>query len=454
MPRRLLIIESQSLSSANEACFSDAAPNFIRERIDWDPSLPDRVRERRPDLLIVVAESAPKEATNLMAALQKKPLLTPMLAIIPNDAANELICLASQVVDDLIFAPVRTSELRYRIARIIGDPCSVVSDVDERLIQELTLVGLIGRNPHFLHEISKISVAARSTGPVLITGETGTGKELCARAIHALGPRRERAFIPVDCATVPEHLFESEMFGHVRGAFTDARTDRKGLVNLARGGTLFLDEIDSLSLTSQSKLLRLVQERSYRPLGSEHFVNFDASIIAATNTDLKHMVQAGKFRPDLFFRLNVLRLNLVPLRQRRDDVALLSRHFVDQVCAENGIVTKSLTPATLRKLCQHDWPGNVRELHNVIQRAVVFCRGSDVTPADILEAEDTANRDSTPAYDSFRQARSRAIESFERGYVEQLMREAGGNVSRAARLAQKERRAFGRLIKRYGIKRS
>src|SRR5260370_24419558 len=176
MPRRLLIIESQFLSSANEACFTHAAPDSIWERIDWDPSLPDRVREKRPGLLIVVAVSAPKEATNLMAALQKKPLLTPMLAIIPNDAANELICLASRVVDDLIFAPVCTSELRYRIARIIGDPCSAVSDVDERLIQELTLVGLIGRSPHFLHEISKISAEARGTRLVLITGAAGTRK--------------------------------------------------------------------------------------------------------------------------------------------------------------------------------------------------------------------------------------------------------------------------------------
>jgi len=422
--------------------------------MDWGPSLPDLIGEKRPDLLLVMAVPASEEATSLMAVLQRRPPLTPMLAIIPNDAGNELICLASRVFDDLIFAPVLTTELQYRIARIVGDPCPAAREVDERLIQELTLVGLIGRNPNFLREISKISVAARSTGPVLITVETGTGKELCARAIHALGPRRELPFIPVDCATVPEHLFESELFGHVRGAFTDAHSDRKGLVNLARGGTLFLDEIDSLSLASQSKLLRLVQERSYRPLGSEHFVNSNASIIAATNTDLRDMLQAGKFRADLFFRLNVLRLNLVPLRQRQDDITLLSRYFVEQVCAESGIATKALTPATLRKLSQYDWPGNVRELYNVIQRAVIFSQGSDIIPADILDTEDIANRDSASINESFGQARSRAIELFERRYVEQLMREAGGNVSLAARLARKERRAFGRLVKRYGIKRS
>jgi DNA-binding NtrC family response regulator len=454
MPRRLLIIESQPLASAHEACFDHAGLASIPERIDWGPSLPDVIRQKRPDLLIVVAVSAQEEATRLLTALQKRPLLTPTLAIIPNDACNELICLASRIVDDFIFSPVRTSELRCRIVRIIGEPCSAAGDVDERLLQELMFAGIIGQNPQFLREISKIPVAARSNGPVLITGETGTGKDLCARAIHSLGPRRKFAFIPVDCATVPEHLFESELFGHVRGAFTDAGSDHKGLISLAHGGTLFLDEIDSLSLPAQSKLLRLLQERSYRPVGSERFVNFDGSIVAATNTDLKHRVEVGQFRADLFFRLNVLHLNLVPLRQRRDDIAPLSRHFVEQVCAENGIAVKLLAPATLRKLGQHDWPGNVRELYNVIQRAVLFSRGSEIIPADILDAEDTADQGSGLVYDSFRQARSRAIESFERKYVEQLMREADGNVSRAARLAQKERRAFGRLVKRYGIKSS
>jgi len=452
MPHRLLVIQSHS-SLSLEVCLHPAVQDIICERIEWGPELCDRVREKNPDLVIVVAVSATEQAASLMVVLQREPLITPVLAIIPSDASDELIGLASRVLDDFVFAPVRSLELQHRMARIIGDRWFAASDVDERLIRELTLAGLIGRNSAFLRAVGKIPLAARIKGPVLITGETGTGKELCARAIHALGPRRERNYIPVDCATVPEELFESELFGHVRGAFTDARSDHKGLVNLANGGTLFLDEIDSLSLSAQSKLLRLLQERSYRPLGSGRPVSVDANIVAATNIDLRHMVRIGRFRADLFFRLNVLQLNLVPLRQRRDDIELLARHFVKQACAENGIAVKSLSPATLRRLSQYDWPGNVRELYNVIQRAVVFSRSSEILPSDIIDTEEPADQDSEPGYDSFRQARTRAIESFERRYVEQLMRESGGNVSRAAQLARKERRAFGRLVKRYGVKR-
>jgi len=452
MPHRLLIIESRS--SGHQVCISQALQGVIWDRVEWGPDLYDFVRHRHPDLLIVVALSATEQAASLMVLLHKKPLVTPVLAIIPDDAGDELIRLASPVVDDFIFAPVRISEVQHRIARILGDAASSTSDVDEHLIMEFTLAGLIGRHPAFLGVISKIPQAARTKGPVLITGETGTGKELCARAIHNFGPRRDHAFIPADCTTVPEHLFESELFGNVRGAFTGASSDRKGLVNLANGGTLFLDEIDSLSLTAQSKLLRLIQERCYRPLGSERFASVHASIVTATNRDLAQMVRAGRFRADLFFRLNVLRLDLVPLRQRREDIGLLARYFIKQACAENGIAAKTLTPATVRKLTQYDWPGNVRELSNVIQRAVVFSRGSEILPSDIGDAEESASEASERSHDTFRQARSRAIESFERRYVEQLMLETGGNVSRAARLAGKERRAFGRLVKRYAIKRS
>jgi DNA-binding NtrC family response regulator len=451
MAYRLLFVGSFS-SSTPDLWLGRSFQKFLCERVQWTPGLCHSIRENNPDLLIVVAVSAIQQAGELMVTLKKTPLATPALAILPTDAADELIGLASQVLDDFMFAPVRSSEFRYRVARIIGDPAFSAGGIDERLMQELTLAGLVGRNPTFLRAISAIPLVARSAGPVLITGETGTGKELCARAIHALGPRRERAFVPVDCATIPEQLFESELFGYVRGAFTDARSDHRGLVNLADGGTLFLDEIDALSLAVQAKLLRLLQERSYRPLGSDRFVGVNAKIVAATNSDLLSMVQTGRFRADLFFRLNVLRVNLVPLRQRLDDVALLARHFVRQACAENGIATKSLTRAAIRKLTQHDWPGNVRELCNVIQRAVAFSDGPEILASQVAETEVEGSQTSEPECKSFREARSRAIETFERRYVEQLMQESGGNVSLAARLAKKERRAFGRLVKRYAMK--
>jgi DNA-binding NtrC family response regulator len=450
MARRLLIVDSQSPS--DRVGFGGISDNFVYERIDWSPQLALSVRERAPDLLIVVALSAPERAAELLISFQRNPIAAPTLAIMPTDAADELISLASRVLDDFMFAPVRAPELQGRIERIIGGP-TASDTIDQRMIEELTMAGLVGCNSAFLRTVGKIPVTARSRGPVLITGETGTGKELVARALHMLGPRRDRPFVPVDCATLPEQLFESELFGHMRGTFTGANQDHKGLVNLANSGTLFLDEIDALSLGAQSKLLRLIQERAYRPLGFGQFIKVDASIVAATNGDLREFVQIGKFRADLFFRLSVFCLDLVPLRQRRDDIALLARHFVTRACDEHRIPRKSLASTSIRKLCEYDWPGNVRELFNVIQRAVLFSDGSVIGPSYITDVGiDEGQSSDKQIPPSFREARLQAIESFERQYVGQLMLKSGGNVSLAARLANKERRAFGRMVKRYGIK--
>jgi len=292
---------------------------------------------------------------------------------------------------------------------------------------------------------------------VLITGETGTGKEMCARAIHHLSSRRDLPFIAVDCAALPEHLFESEMFGHVRGAFTDAHRDQEGLVALAGDGTLFLDEIDSLPITAQSKLLRLLQEHSYRPVGSTRFISTGARIVATCNQDLERLVQEKKFRSDLFFRLNVLRLQLVPLRQRRSDVALLSRHFLKTLAVEHGTARKNFAPALIQMLMDYDWPGNVRELYNVLQRAVLLCPSTNITLEQItyVPIGKMAASVQLPQSESsnFREARARAVMAFERSYIEETLRHSGGNVTRAARLAGKDRRVFGRLMKRHHITR-
>jgi DNA-binding NtrC family response regulator len=288
--------------------------------------------------------------------------------------------------------------------------------------------------------------------PILITGETGTGKELCARAIHHLSSRRHFPFIPVDCAALPEQLFESEMFGHARGAFTDAHRDQKGLVALAGDGTLFLDEVDSLSITAQSKLLRLLQEHTYRPVGSERFVPTSASIMAACNQNLERLVPERKFRSDLFFRLNVLRLQLPPLRERRSDVAVLARYFLETLAVEHGTPRKNIAPALLQMLTAYDWPGNVRELYNVLQRAVVFCPGTKIQLADMADLP-AAAQSPKPVGGNFREERARAVTSFERNYIEEMLRRAAGNVTQAARLAGKDRRVFGRLMKRHNVRR-
>ena len=381
--------------------------------------------------------------------LAKTPIGAPTLAVLSGD--DDLMRAVVKAVDDFIVVPFRPVELQHRIARLLGGvpDDGAKAAAHERLTREAALTGLVGRHPTFLHTIEQIPAVARCHTPILITGETGTGKELCARAIHHLSTRRHFPFIPVDCAALPEHLFESEMFGHARGAFTDAHRDQKGLVALAGDGTLFLDEVNSLSIAAQSKLLRLLQEHTYRPVGSERFVTTRASIMAACNQELERLVQEGKFRSDLFFRLDVLRLRLPPLRERRSDVAVLARHFLETLAVEHGTPRKNIAPALLQMLTAYDWPGNVRELYNVLQRAVVFCPGTKIQLADMTDLPAAPK-----ALDgNFREERARAVTAFERSYIEEMLRRAAGNVTQAARLAGKDRRVFGRLMKRLNIRR-
>ena len=344
-------------------------------------------------------------------------------------------------------------ELRQRVCRILGPELHSEALVHAKLLEAHGLAKLVGADPAFRRTIEKIPIAARSGSPVLITGETGTGKELCARAIHHLSPRSSFPFIPVDCGALPDHLLENELFGHSRGAFTDARTDQKGLVALAEGGTLFIDEVDSLSLSGQAKLLRFLQEKTYRPLGADRFRHANVTVLAAVNQDPERLVAQHRLRSDLYFRLNVLRLYLPPLRERRDDIALLARHFVESLCAETNAGRKTLTPTAIRKLSHHDWPGNARELRNVIQRAVLFSEGSQILPGHVLTSDPLCDPVADVAGGGFREARSQAVAAFERDYVEDALRKHGGNVTRAAREAGKDRRAFGRLVKKYRIER-
>ncbi len=282
---------------------------------------------------------------------------------------------------------------------------------------------------------------------MLILGETGTGKELCAQAIHYLSPRAAHPCVAVNCGAIPLDLVESELFGHLKGAFTNAHNARDGLVAEAEGGTLFLDDIDCLPLAAQAKLLRFLQEREYRPLGAARVRRADVRVIAASNHQLPAMAARGEFRQDLFYRLNVLNLELPPLRNRREDIAPLSLHFISRFARQFGRAVTGLTPAALHRLMTHDWPGNVRELEHVIERAVLLA------PATVLTERDVAvGGTSEPAdAESFRAAKARVVQDFERGRIEQLLTAHAGNVTHAAAAARKNRRAFIALMQKYRI---
>lgn len=320
-------------------------------------------------------------------------------------------------------------------------------------------VKLIGQAPVFLHVLRQIVGIAGINAPVLIDGDTGTGKELVARAIHYSGPRSAMPFIPANCGALPESLIENEFFGHARGAYTDAREPQPGLIAQAQGGTLFLDEIDALPLRGQVALLRFLQDLRYRPLGATHEELADVRVIAATNVNIDDLVAQRRFRPDLLYRLKIFSLTLPALCERPGDAELLARHFVRLYSKQYKSAEPLIAGADLAWIRSHSWPGNVRELENLVHRAVVLREGKSAVELGLVPAE--APRAHKPALSpeaglplwelGFRRAKAATIRTFERSFIERALLESHGNVSAAARLSGQERRAFGKLMKKHGL---
>lgn len=443
----VLLIENDPHVIKDQFADVSARLNVSWTTLDWEQL--DSEKLSNVPLICVVTVPFRPGALDLFRSLAQKNSSIPLLAILPEMVDDETLELVSESATDFLLWPFQNGELRHRLERILGEGArrSEFESAHRRLMDELGMEQFVGKHPVFEEAIRSLPLIAKSDLPVLIAGPTGTGKELCARGIHHLSKRRGQPFIAVDCGAIPDHLFENELFGHARGAFTDAHADQKGLISLANGGTLFLDEVDALSLGAQAKLLRFLQERTFRPLGSEKFLQADVNVIAATNRDIEECVRERKFRSDLYFRLNVLRVELPSLTRRPTDIALLARHFLRTHCSHLG--AKLFTPAALRKLETHDWPGNVRELLNVVQRAAVLSEGAHILPAAIsFSAREPSFAESE---EDFQEGRSRAIETFEKRYVEDLLHKHRGNVTHAALEAGKDRRAFGRLKKKYSI---
>lgn len=328
-----------------------------------------------------------------------------------------------------------------------GHALDETGEVIGSLVVKFGLKKLVGQDPKFCDALVELKQIAACDVPVLLQGETGTGKELFARAIHYLGPRSSKPFIPINCAAIPAELFENELFGHVKGAFTGATGRQEGLIQAAVGGTLFLDEIDSIPLLMQAKLLRFLEEKEFKPLGLNCLLKADVRIVAAARGDLRKKAQEGAFRDDLFYRLNVVSLHLPPLRERRGDILLLAEHFLQKYSTQ---LTKSITafaPEALSLLAHHNWPGNIRELENTVYHAVAVCQTPTIKIRDLNLPQIHASASEKPAC-SFKEAKAEAVSVFERQFITRLLIEHGGNISRAAR---KHRRAFWELMKKYGI---
>jgi len=306
--------------------------------------------------------------------------------------------------------------------------------------------GLFGRSGGMLAVYKQIALACGADAPVLVMGETGTGKELVARAIHRNGARAARPFVPVNCGALPEGLLESELFGHVRGAFTGAVVDKRGLFEEARGGTLFLDEIGEMSKALQVRLLRALELGEVRPVGSARATTVDARVIAATHRDLERAVSEGSFREDLFYRLHVFVIRVPPLRERREDIPLLAAHFLAGFAAR-GRGAAALTSAAVAALATHDWPGNVRELENTLERLVAEARGGTIDVPDLPPVF----RERPAALEEPLFSGLPSLQELEKRYLRHVLAEVRGNRSRAAEVLGIDRRTLYRMAERFGI---
>ncbi len=353
-------------------------------------------------------------------------------------------------LEDFLFCPFQPIDFTLRVERLLPNPALSLSlDTFNSIETALYRNHLIGESDPFMRILHQVVSFAHTDATVLITGETGTGKELIACAIHYHSSRRDNPFVPVNCGALPDHLVENELFGHIQGAFTDANAPEHGLVAEAEAGTLFLDEVDTLSAAAQVKVLRFLQNREYRPLGSAKSMTANVRIVAATNANLQPRVRERLFREDLYYSLHILSLCLPPLRERRDDIPLLARHFLRQYGQQYARWPLRLSIDALQKLLSYDWPGNIREFETVMQRTASLAASSLLHANDIDLPISYQSPPSTGP--SFQQAKAQAIEEFERIYLVNLLTAHNGNVTHAARQAGKERRAFQRLLRKYDL---
>ena len=356
--------------------------------------------EKDPFDLVLLDISLPdSNGIDVLRTIKRDSPDTPVIMITAYDSSQIAFQASREGAESYITKPWDNDKLLLEIRNLLDRSRLRVENVLlRRALKRFGLPNIVGKSERMQKVYDLITQVAASRATVLITGESGTGKELVAKTIHATSPRADKPFVPVNTGSMPVDLLESTLFGHVKGAFTSAIASKRGLFEVADQGTIFFDEIGTVGVDTQAKLLRVIQEREFMRLGGTENIKVDVRILAATNSDLKQMVQANKFREDLYYRLNVIRVNLPPLRERKEDIPLLADHFLAKYCSENGREGMKFSPEAMKLLMDHDWPGNVRELENAVERAVVLAAGPLIGPDALPEQLFENRREGLPAF--------------------------------------------------------
>ena len=392
-----------------------------------------------PQVLVTDLKMGGMDGMALFEHVHRAHPALPVVILTAHGSIPDAVAAMRKGVFDYITKPFDGKELVGLISRAVRLSAAVPATEDDNGWRS----AIITHNPELEAVLARARLVASGDASVLIRGESGTGKELLAHAIHRASPRRDKPFMALNCGAIPESLLESELFGHVRGAFTGAARDHTGLFQSAHGGTVFLDEIGDMPLALQVKLLRVLQERSVRPVGATRAVPVDVRIVSATHRDLETGIRDGRFREDLYYRLHVVSFELPPLRERREDITLLATHFLSQLATRYGKTVNAFGADALARLMEYDWPGNVRELLNVVEQAVALSTGPIVSVALI----ENALRGPSTELQPFEKARGQ----FERDYLARLLKMTNGNVTHAARLAKRNRTEFYKLLHRHHL---
>lgn len=418
----------------------------------------DEVKTQPFDLILMDVRMTQMDGIEALNRIKAHNPAIPVLIMTAYSSVKTAVDALKTGAYDYLTKPLDFDTLRLTVERAMEHTRlkNENRQLKEKLRKEFDWQNIIGSSPPMRALIDMVAMVAPSEATVLITGESGTGKELVARSIHSNSPRRSKPFVVVNCAALADTLLESELFGHERGAFTGADKRREGRFRQADGGTLFLDEIGETSPAMQAKLLRVIQERELQRVGGDETLHVDVRILAATNRDLSDEVKQGNFREDLFYRLNVVTLDMPPLRARHADIPLLAQHFMKQFASRNRKEIKGFTPRAMDLLIKHDWPGNVRELENAVERAVILIAGDHITerelPLSISPDRDSATSEPAVTGDRMIALDGRqSLESIEKEAIAATLEETGGNKSETARRLGINRKTLHLKLKRYGL---